>query len=185
VLSRVIAAVTLYGRFVWPQIGRHTLTSHEQEAFKRAIRGKQSPEKVIQIACPPSDETDCVFAAQFLPLFGSEDWKVQGAIERATLIRPMVGVVLVQHGGTKAGQLNWNAGGFTEMSPTLEHVRQAFVNVGIQLDSSAGFDIPDGQITAYFGPEKPDESVPTTLTNQVRQIEEMRRNGKLPPSGAK
>jgi hypothetical protein len=181
----VIAAVTLYGRFVWPHIGRHTLTSREQEAFKRAIRGEQSPEKVIQIACPASDETDCVFAAQFLPLFGSEGWKVQGAIERATLIRPMAGVVLVQHGGTKVGQLDWNAGGYTEMSPTLEHVRQAFVNIGIQPQSSAGFDIPDGQITVYFGQEKQDESVPTTLTKQVRQIEDMRRDGKLPPAGAK
>jgi len=74
----------------------------------------------------------------------------------------------------------WNAGGWTAISPSLRHVRKAFLTIEVEPDSTADPDISEGVMGIYFGTEKEDASEPTSLTTAMKQAEEVRRSGKLP-----
>ena len=118
--------------------------------------------------------------------FGEAGWDVDGTVQRVTLIRPMQGVVLVEQGGTEESQTTkwkWNIGGWTKLTPTYEDVYQAFSNIGIEPDGSANYALPDNQITVYFGPEKENESEPTTLSGTIANLRRQRAAGLLPPRG--
>jgi len=140
----------------------------------------------IQVSCPASDEKTCVYATQFQTYFSQVGWDVDGTVLRANLIRPMQGVVLVEHGGTQESQTTkwqWNVGGWTSLSPTYENAYQAFSNIGIEAEGSASYQVPDGQIVVYFGPERDDESQPTALGETFATIRRGRASGLIPQPG--
>jgi hypothetical protein len=92
----------------------------------------------------------------------------------------MPGITLGLKGGKKDDVARWDAGGWVAMTPTLEHVKQAFENIGIEVDSTTGPDLPDGQISIYVGHEKPNESEPTDLTRSYERIYRMQKDGTYP-----
>lgn len=169
-------------------VHRHSLNSKERALFEKPLQGTQSPPMRIQISCPAADEKTCTYATQFQTYFGEAGWDVDGTVQRVTLIRPMQGVVLVEQGGTEESQTTkwkWNIGGWTKLTPTYEDVYQAFSNIGIEPDGSANYALPDNQITVYFGPEKENESEPTTLSGTIANLRRQRAAGLLPPPGEK
>ncbi|MFZ0418974.1 MAG: hypothetical protein WAM04_12825 [Candidatus Sulfotelmatobacter sp.] len=174
-----VIAVALFGLYVWPSSRRHVLTEKEKEGFKDALHSQTEPPQTIQIACPNGDENTCVYAAQFIRLFGQAGWTVKGDVQRVTLAQPMAGIVLVERGGKKWTPDDWNSGGYTALTPSIHSIYSAFDNIDIQANTSAGPDLPDGQITVYFGTERPDESEPTELTRSMKkwpQLEEQIKN---------
>lgn len=70
------------------------------------------------------------------------------------------------------GKLKWNQGEWTRLRPEEWAVRQAFVNIGIEPDSTSGATIPENQINIYVGHERADPSAPTEMT---REFENLRR----------
>ena len=171
-----VALVAVYGWLVWPAVHRHTLSKAEREKFKAPLMGPQNPEMSIQLACAPGDEVDCEYAADLIPLFGEAGWKVSGEVQRITLIRPPSGITLGLKGGKPETERNWNSGAWTALTPTLEHVQQAFANIGIEPESTSGSIIPENQINIYVGHERDDESSPNGFT---RSFEQMHNSEKL------
>lgn len=179
---RILAVIVLacgvlaFAKVVWPTTKRHQLSESEQSAFKAALGSpSQSPRQLIQVSCPEHDEKVCMYASQFVGYFGQSGWPVRGNVERITLQRPMDGVVLIERGGKSGEELKWDAGGYTALTPDIESIYKAFRAVGITPNQSAGPDLPDGLIVAWFGEEKPDESAPTDLTRAIENLQKMRR----------
>jgi hypothetical protein len=181
-----VIVVIVYGRTIWPVGHRHILTQKERALFESPLQGVQKPPMRIQISCPSSDEPTCVYATQFQRYFSEVGWDVDGTVQRVTLMRPMQGVVLVEHGGTEESQTTkwkWNVGGWTELSPTYENVYQAFSRIGVEPEGSANYALPENQITVYFGPARENESEPTTLTGTVATLRQQRAAGLVPAPG--
>src|SRR5262249_51549829 len=101
-------------------------------------------------------------------------------VQRGMLGAPLAGVILVKRGTGTIDQSNWRSGLWTEVSPSLEHVRQAFINIGIEPDSIADQRLPENTIRVYFGSDKPNEGERTPLTDMMERIEGERRNGTIP-----
>jgi hypothetical protein len=173
----ILTVVSLYGWVAWPPIHRHVLAQNERAKFEEPLKGKQSPEMSIQMACAPGDEIDCEYAEQLIPLFGESGWKVSGEVERVMLARPQPGIILGLHGGDPKTERNWDAGAWMAMTPTLEHVMNAFQNIGICPDSTSGSIIPEGQINIYVGHERDNETEPTSLTTNFEKMKEYQKTG--------
>jgi hypothetical protein len=185
-ITRAVAVVGLacilfpLGIRVWPR-GRHNLSERERYAFERPLREQKVAREEIQIACPQDDEKTCVYAAQFIDFFREAGWTVQGnQLERVTLAKPLAGVTLFKHGSGKLDPSNWRSGLWAALSPSVESVYQAFVNVGIEPDSGANPQLPEGIITVYFGPEKYNPAASTLLGEAIRSVEQARRRGAIP-----
>jgi hypothetical protein len=177
-MSGMVLMVVIFGWFSWPPVHRHTLTSKEQEAFKKGLQGlRTSPPQTVQFSCPTYDERDCEYASQLIPLFGRSGWKVASTVQRITLARPKPGIMLVQHSGSgkPPDPYDWNQSAYVAMTQDLQRVRQAFNNIGIEPDSSWAFEIPEGQLTIYVGTEREDESAPTELTKTMAQIKQLQK----------
>jgi hypothetical protein len=71
----------------------------------------------------------------------------------------------------------WNEGAWLKMTAELENVYQAFSNIGIEADSTTGPDISENQMNIYVGHERENESTPTQLTRNFKQIRETRKSG--------
>jgi len=98
-----------------------------------------------------------------------------------SLTRPSSGILFLLPTNAKKSDLQkWNVGGWTSLSPSLRHVRQAFLSIEVEPDCTADPDIPGGTMGIYFGTEKEDASESTTLTNVMNQADEVRRSGKVP-----
>jgi hypothetical protein len=135
------------------KLTRHTLTNKEQQDFVDSL--ELAPDKfAISIDCVASDESVCVYAAQYLDLFKLAGWRsTDGLVHRITLGVPVSGVRLGvhqdipfdpnQHPGT---------GHWVKMTPGMISVVQAFANINIGADFEGGSSIPDGVIEVYFGP---------------------------------
>jgi hypothetical protein len=93
--------MTWIGVIVYPPIRRHTLSIEEDQRFERPLRDKKDETLTIQIGCPLNDEKTCVFATQFIPLFGESGWKVSPFIQRLTLSKSQDGVIVYRRGGNK------------------------------------------------------------------------------------
>lgn len=181
--SGMAGLVGLYGWFVWPLSHRHELNQRERSAFEQPLKQQKEPREEIQIACPQAEESTCVYAAQFINLFREAGWKVQGnAVQRGALGAPLAGVILVKHGTGTIDPSNWRSGLWTQMSPSFENVRQAFINVGIEPDSIADQALSENVIRVYFGSEKPNQAERTPLTDMMQRVERERRNGTIPKS---
>jgi hypothetical protein len=94
----------------------------------------------------------------------------ENKVERVTLAKPLDGVILFKHGTGKLDPANWRSGLWTVFSPSIKSVGQAFVNVGIEPDSGANPDLPEGVITIYFGPEKLNEAEKTLFTRTMESL---------------
>jgi hypothetical protein len=172
--------ITIAVRAEWPPIHRHTLSKAEETSFKKSLAGKHDENAIIQLACAPGDEVDCEYASNLIPLFGEAGWKVYGQVDRIMLIRPLPGIVLAAKGlGKPEDETKWDSGAWMKVTPEFTQVRQAFVNIGIEPESTSGSTIPDNQINIYVGHEREDESAPTTLTQYYLNIERAKHNQPL------
>lgn len=172
-------AVGVYGWFVWPPHHRHPLNAEERTSFEKPLKDFKHPQMSIQLYCAPNDEVDCEYAATLIPLFGEGGWNVSTVVNRITLARPEAGIVIGLHGTVKPEdepKLKWNQGEWTRDRPEEWAVRQAFVNIGIEPDSTSGAVVPENQINIYVGHERADESAPTLMT---REFENLKRNGMI------
>ncbi len=172
----IAVIVEAYGVVGWPPVHRHALSKSERERFEKPLKELKQPATSIQLACAPSDEADCEYAADLIPLFGESGWKVSGEVVRISLIRPMPGIILAQKGGDPATERNWDSGSWHALTPDFEGVRKAFVNIGIEPDSTSGSIIPENQIDIYVGHEREDESAPTNLTRAFDTFRKFKNN---------
>jgi hypothetical protein len=67
----MVLAVAFFGWVVWPHPHRHDLATKEQKAFQSALSDVNFSKPTIHFACPANDEASCVYAAQFISLFGN------------------------------------------------------------------------------------------------------------------
>ncbi len=177
-IATLFALAGVYTWRMWPHAHRHSLSKTEREKFEKPLKQLKQPQMSVHLYCAPNDEVDCVYAADLIPLFGEAGWDVSGTVERITLGRPKPGIVIGLHGTVKPEDeptLKWNEGEWTKWTPEEEHVRQAFVNVGIEPDSASGYVIPENQINIYVGHEREDESDPTDMTRMAENIERGKR----------
>jgi hypothetical protein len=169
-----------FGIRVWPH-GRHNLSERERYAFERPLKEQKAGREEIQIACPQADEGTCVYAAQFIDFFREAGWTVQGnQVERVMPARPLAGVTLFKHGSGKLDPSNWRSGLWGTLSPSVVSVYQAFLNLGIEADSGANPQLPEGIITVYIGSEKYSPAKSTPLGEAIRSAEQARRSGVIP-----
>jgi hypothetical protein len=176
------ALITGFGIYVWPPLRRHTFTEKERLRFEEPLRKQDSPRDTIRLMCPQADENTCAYAGQFIALFGEAGWTVVGnQVERGAFSKPMSGVVLIRpRAGGELDPSKWNSGLWAAITPSLEHVRRAFVNMEIEPDSMVDSSFPNGVMGVYFGPEKEDAAEETPLTKTMKQIEESRRKQRRP-----
>jgi hypothetical protein len=168
----MLLMVGALGWFSWPPIRRHGLSLDEKAAFEAPLKAGLDKSISIQLACPASDEVDCVYASNLIPLFGEAGWDVNLDVTRVNLPRPMQGINLVMHASTDFVPKKWNEGVWTKMLPAVIPVDKAFVAIGIEPDSNSGFSVAENQIIVYVGPERDDESAPTQFTQTVSVMEQ-------------
>ena len=167
-----------FAAFIWPPVHRHALSKSERDKLEKPLMELKKPQMSIHLYCAPSDEVDCEYAAGLIPLFGEAGWDVSTVVERITLTRPGPGIVIGLHGTVKPEdepKLKWNEGEWSRMPPEEGAVRQAFVNIGMQPDSTSGAVVPENQINIYVGHEREDESAPTALTQTYETIDRDKR----------
>lgn len=166
--------VGMYGAVQWPPIRRHELSANERQSFEKPLKDFKRPQMSIHLYCAPEDEVDCEYAAKLIPLFGEGGWDVATTVDRITMARPESGIVIGLHGTVKPEDepnLKWDQGEWTRLRPEEWAVRQAFVNIGIQPDSTSGAVVPENQINIYVGHERDDESAPTAMTREFENLE--------------
>jgi hypothetical protein len=162
-----------FGAMIWPPVRRHTLSQSEREKFENPLKEFRHPQMSIHLYCAPEDEVDCEYAASLIPLFGEAGWDVSRIVERITLGRPAPGIIIGVHGTVKLEdepKLKWNEGEWTKITPEEKAVRKAFVNIGIEPDSTSGAIVPENQINIYVGHEREDESTPTDMTRTFENL---------------
>jgi hypothetical protein len=162
----VIASDLVLGVAIWPPKHRHVLSQKERSEFEAPLKANHS-EMAIHFYCAPEDEVDCEYATDLIPLFGEAGWDVANTVDRVTLGRPKSGILIGLHGTVKPEdepKLKWNEGEWTRVRPEMWMVRQAFVNIGIEPESTSGGTVPENQINIYVGHEREDETAPTGMT---------------------
>ncbi|MBI4465788.1 MAG: hypothetical protein HY647_13875 [Acidobacteria bacterium] len=181
VMLGMIVIIGLYGWFVWPHSRRHMLTERERYNFEKPLTEQKEAREEVQLACPQADENTCIYAAQFINFFREAGWKVQGnVVERGMLGSPLPGVILVKRGTGQLDPNNWRSGLWMRFSPSLESVRQAFVNIGVEPDSIVDANLSENVIRVYIGSEKGNAAERTSLTDAMERIEQERRKGIIP-----
>lgn len=168
-----VALVIAFGAYVWPPIKRHTLSPREQTAFIDSLKSSHGGDPIsqVQLFCPGGDETPCVFAQQFISLFGRAGWPIQPSVNRLTLGRARDGITVFRRAGDKEHMMtHWDSGGWVAINEAhLLAVHAAFQTIHIFVDSGAYPDLPENVMGIYFGPEK-DESKPTHLTRSIEWV---------------
>jgi hypothetical protein len=176
-----VGLIVAFGLYAWPPLRRHHLTAKETQRFEQAIKNQKAKRDVIRLYCPQSDESACTYAVQFISVFGEAGWDAGYLVERVSLTKPTSGVLFLLPTTAKKSDLQkWNSGGWTSISPSMKHIRQAFLTIEVEPDSTADPDIPEGTMGIYFGNEKGDASEPTQLTDTMKRSEEIRRSGQFP-----
>jgi hypothetical protein len=169
-----VIAVALFGLYVWPPIRRHTLSAKERAAFEDALRAEKGGDAnlEVQIACPSGDEKTCVYAGQFVELFGRAGWQIHPSVDRLILARASDGITALRRAGNKAHMLqHWDSGGYVAINEAhLLAVNQAFEALHIEIDSAADPDLAENVMRLYVGPEKDNESEPTHLTRSIEWV---------------
>jgi hypothetical protein len=159
------AAVAIFGVSEWHP-HRHTLSARERRSFENVLGPQKGSVLEVQIGCPGGDEKACVYAGQFVNLFGESEWKVQPLVSRLTLSKALDGVTIYRRGGNKEDMMKrWNSGGWLGINePHLLAVQNAFRAIHIEIDGGANPDIAENVMVVYVGPEKDNEGEPTELT---------------------
>ena len=141
----------------WPPIRRHVLDKLERLSFENSLRPQKGPDDLeVQISCPADDEKTCVYAGQFVNLFGEAEWKVQPLVSRLTLSKALDGITVYRRGGNKEDMMRrWNSGGWFNINePRLLAVQNAFRAIHIEIDGGTNPDIAENVMMVYIGPEK-------------------------------
>jgi hypothetical protein len=163
------ALVGAYGWFVWPRPHRHTLSQEEWNVFEKPLKEQKEIPEEISLICAGADEAACIYGTQFVNIFRDAGWKVKNNhVDRVTMEKPLSGITLFKKGKGKLDPNNWRSGLWTEISPSLRSVAQAFENLGIEPELQNNPEIPDEGVVIYFGPEKPNESEKTSLTDAMK-----------------
>jgi hypothetical protein len=176
-LLALAALVAVSMRLDWPPVHRHALSKAERAKFEKPLIGLKQPKMSVHLYCAPEDEVDCEYAADLVPLFGEAGWDISTTVDRVTLTLPKAGVLIGLHGTAKLedeSKLKWNQGEWTLSTPEEWAVRQAFVNIGIEPDSTSGAAVPENQINLYIGHEREDESAPTDMTRGFENLKRLR-----------
>ena len=160
-----------FGLYVWPPIRRHTLKADERVRFENMLKEVKGDDANLEVhvACPIGDEKTCVYAGQFVSLFGAAGWQVEPSVERLTLARGADGISAIRKAGNKDYMLkHWNSGGYVAINEAhLLAVQNAFRTISIEIDSGADPDLGQNVMRLYVGPEKDNESEPTNLTRST------------------
>jgi hypothetical protein len=169
VMLIAVVSVALFGVYVWPPIKRHVLNAKERAAFENNLRTRKDGDLEVQIACPMGDEKTCIYARQFISLFGESEWKVQPLVARVTLTKASDGVVVYRRGGNRDDMMRrWNSGGYFNINePRLLAVQSAFRAIHIEINGGTNPDLGENLMMVYFGPEKDNEAEPNDLTRET------------------
>jgi hypothetical protein len=169
------------GHHIWPPVHRHALNDRERNLFEKPLAEQKEPREEIEILCAQGNESVCVYAAQFVNFFREAGWEVRGNyVQPVILSNPNAGIVLFKHGQGTLDPDNWQSGLWSALTASLVDVRRAFINIGIQPESASNPQLHEGVISIYFGLEKEDESVPTTLTKTMEKLGNQWRGGPIP-----
>lgn len=161
-----ILSTGFMGYLGWPHLGRHILATIERDKFEEPLKAKKDVTLTIQIACPYTDEKTCVFASQFISLFGESGWNVQPILQRTMLTKANDGIIIYRRGGDRSNSLKrWDAAAyFPIIESHLLAVESAFESIGIELEGGTNPDVPENVMMIYFGQERDNEGRPTDLT---------------------
>jgi hypothetical protein len=165
-IAGLAVATSALGFKEWPPTRRHVLDGTERLSFENALRPQKGFDLDIQISCPDGDEKTCIYAGQFINLFGEADWKVEPFVSRLKLSRALDGVIVYRRGGNKEDMMKrWNSGGwFAINEPHLLAVQNAFRTSHIEIEGGPNPDLAENVMMIYIGPERDNEAAPTSLT---------------------
>jgi hypothetical protein len=168
-IAGLAVAISALGVKEWPSIRRHLLDETERLSFENALRLQRGSDLDIQIACPDGDEKTCIYAGQFISLFGESEWKVEPFVSRLKLSRALDGIIVYRRGGNKEDMMKrWNSGGWFEINePHLLAVQRAFRVSHIEIDGGSNPDLGENVMMIYIGPERDNEADPTSLTKET------------------
>ena len=149
---------------------RHLLTADERTSFEAALKAQKSGDDAfVQLACPVGDEPTCVYAGQFINLFGEAGWNVQPGVQRLTLSKAPDGVAVFRKGGNKDYMMkHWDAGAYFPLNePHIVAIHNAFRQIHIEIDGQSNPDLDENVLMVYVGPPRDDESEPTEFTRKI------------------
>jgi hypothetical protein len=150
---------------------RHPLNDKEKVAFQAPLLLQTHSRYDIQIACPAADESVCVYAARFIPLFKDAGWHVGNEASRVTLAQPPDGVRIYSWADHyPPPDAPSNVGVWTFLSPSSVSVYRAFAAIGIEPDSGTRTDMNKKTLAVYFGPERENENQPTVFGNMMSNV---------------
>jgi hypothetical protein len=180
-----VALVAVFGVYVWPPIRRHTLSSDERSVFADVLKAERGGDENLEvhIACPSGDEKTCIYAGQFVDLFGRAGWQIEPSVERVALAKASDGITALRKAGNKEYMLkHWDSGGYVAINEAhLLAVQKAFQTIHIEIESGADPDLAQNVMMLYVGPEKENESEPTRLTKSTEWVTG-KRTGPFPTS---
>jgi hypothetical protein len=173
-LVLMLSIVLLFGIYVWPPIRRHTLSEQEENEFIRVLKEEKGGDQNIevQIVCPSGDEKTCVYAAQFVPMFGQAGWQIRPEVTRVALARASDGITVLRRAGVKAiMEQHWDSGGYVAVNEAhLVAVQKAFQGIHIEIESGADPDLSENTMAIYIGLERENEAEPTNLTRTAKWL---------------
>jgi hypothetical protein len=157
----------IFGLWVWPPIRRHFLSTKERIWFETPLKSVGGGDLKIQVGCPANDERTCIYAGQFISLFGESGWSVEPIPSRVTLSKASEGIVIYRRGGNKDDMMKrWNSGGYFAINEQhLLAVQSAFRAIHIEIDGGTNPDLEEKTMMVYVGPEREDDSAATGLTS--------------------
>jgi hypothetical protein len=153
--------------------------------FENVLKAEHGGDENLEvlIACPSGDEKTCIYASQFVKLFGRAGWQIQPAVERVILANASDGITALRKAGDKEHMLkHWDSGGYVAINEAhLLAVQKAFQTLHIEIDSGADPDLAQNVMMLYIGPEKENESEATNLTRSTEWVTG-KRTGPFPQS---
>jgi hypothetical protein len=168
------ASVVLFGLYVWPPIKRHALSAKERTSFVDVLKEEKGGDEGLEvhIACPSGDEQACIYAGQFIQLFGKAGWQIEPSVERVVLAKASDGITALRKAGNKEYMMkHWDSGGYVAINEAhLLAVQKAFQTIHIEIDSGANPDLAQNIMMLYVGPEREDESYATNLTKSTEWV---------------
>ncbi len=136
---------------VLKQFPERLLTLDEQRRFVTLLGNLRDREK-IRLRCPSNDEQVCTFAGQFIELFRTAGWALEGEkVDRLEPTKLGPGVLLLRRGEGTLEPSEPNLGLWVTQTPSLIAVKGTLTRIGIATGTAPDPDIPDGVIGISFG----------------------------------
>jgi hypothetical protein len=153
--------------------GRHILEPSEQDKFKKGLADLEGSSRTVTLSCPTADEVVCIYAAQYIDIFKSAGWTVEGGIvHRFTLGIPYSGIRLFSHSDYKfdpalpAGMGHW-----LQITPSLASIQQAFLNIDLGTHEGGENELSGETVNVYFGPERSPEEEKISMRQNLAQLD--------------